>query len=102
MTSIASKKSVNEADEVREIVMVSRFTEKFRENPLAVQKLAGVAALFFIAAALIAGGGFAGAAILAPMAFSAIFSKQKLMDFGIFAKSGAAPAAEEKSLQNRV
>lgn len=88
MTSIVSKKSANEVTEVREIVMTSRFTEKFRKNPLAVQKLAGIAMLLIIAAALISGGELAGIAILTPMAVSAIFSKQKLMDFGIFSKKG--------------
>lgn len=88
MTNIAAKKSANRTSEAGEIVMTSRFTEKFRANPLAVQKLAGIAMLVLIAAALAAGGELAGIAILTPMAVSAIFSKQKLMDFGIFSRKG--------------
>ena len=91
MTNIAVKKSenrTNNVSEVREIVMTSHIAKRIIENPLAAQKLSGIAMLIIIAAALIAGSDLAGLAILTPMAFSAVFSKHKLMDFGIFSRKG--------------
>lgn len=71
---------------VKEIIMTSRITEKLRKNPLFAQKLAGAVMLVLVAVSLLLGGEFTCTVLLAPMAFAAVFSKEKLMDFGIFFK----------------
>ena len=88
MENIAAEKIENNVTEshVKEIVMTSRFTDKFRKNPLFAQKLAGIVMLVIIASALLLGGEFTGIVLLAPMAAASVFSKQKLMGFGIFFK----------------
>lgn len=88
MENIAAEKIENNVTEshVKEIVMTSRITEKFRKNPLFAQKLAGIVMLVIIASALLLGGEFTGIVLLAPMAAASVFSKQKLMNFGIFFK----------------
>ena len=88
MENIAAKKIENNVTEnqVKEIIMTSRITEKFRKNPLFAQKLAGAVMLIVIIAVLMLGGDFTGIVLLAPMAAAAVVSKQKLMDFGIFFK----------------
>ena len=59
-------------------------TVRPKRNPLILQKLAGAAMLIFIGASLSAGGEASAAVVLTPMAFAALLSKKKLMDFGIF------------------
>lgn len=88
MENIAAEKIENNVTEshVKEIVMTSRFTDKFRKNPLFAQKLAGTVMSVIILSALMLGGEFTGIVLLAPMAAASVFSKQKLMDFGIFFK----------------
>ena len=88
MENIAAKKIENNVREnqVKEIIMTSRITEKFRKNPLFAQKLAGAVMLVMIIEALLLGVEFTGIVLLAPMAAAAMVSKQKLMDFGIFFK----------------
>ncbi len=65
----------------REIKLTVR---KKAENPLAAQKLAGAAALAFSLVGLALGGDFSAAAVMIPPALAAVFSKEKLLDFGIF------------------
>lgn len=88
MENIAAKKIENDVTEnqMKEIIMTSRIADKFRKNPLFAQKLAGTVMSVMIVAALMLGGEFTGMILLAPMAAAAVFSKQKLMDFGIFFK----------------
>lgn len=59
-------------------------TVRRKKNQLVLQKLAGAAMLILIGTAMSAGEEASAAAILAPMAFAALFSKEKLMDFGAF------------------
>lgn len=61
-----------------------KVTVRRKKDSLIMQKLAGGAMLIFITAAMFCGGSVSASVILAPMAFAAVFSKQKLMDFGIF------------------
>ena len=67
--------------QTREIVM----TVCKKKDNLAVQKLAGLAMLALIGFALLSGTEFAALAIVSPMALAAVFSKEKVLDFGIFA-----------------
>ena len=60
-------------------------TVRRKKRDLIPQKLTGAAMLIFITLAAIRGGSVSAAVILAPMAFAAIFSKEKLIDFRIFA-----------------
>lgn len=53
-------------------------------NSLAVQRAAGAVMLGISAAGVIIGGDMCGAAVLAPMALAAVFSKEKLLNFGVF------------------
>ena len=69
-------------EERKAIVMRSRP----RRNRLAAQKLAGIAVLVMTAAMIAVGGEASAAAVLVPMALAAVFSKEKLMDFGIFTR----------------
>lgn len=55
-----------------------------RKNNLAAQKLVGVFMLILVAIAFMVGGHFVGAAVLLPFALAAVFSKEKVLDFGIF------------------
>ena len=61
-----------------------RVTVRRKRDSLIMQKLAGAAMLIFIAVSVPVGGSASASVILAPMALAAMFSKQKLMDFGIF------------------
>ncbi|MCM1329744.1 MAG: hypothetical protein NC253_09930 [Ruminococcus sp.] len=53
---------------------------------LVPQRLAGLGMLVLIAFALFSGTEFAALAIVSPMALAAVFSGEKLLDFGIFPK----------------
>lgn len=64
----------------REIVM----TVCEREETLVPQRLAGIAMLVLIGFALLSGTELATLAIVSPMALTAVFSKEKVLDFGIF------------------
>ncbi len=55
-----------------------------RKNNLFAQKLAGMAVLVLIAVSLVSGGDMAASVVLAPMALVSVFSKEKVLDFGIF------------------
>lgn len=55
-----------------------------KKDNLAAQKLAGLAMLLLIGFALISGTELAALAIVSPMALAAVFSKEKVLDFGIF------------------
>ena len=55
-----------------------------KKDNLAAQKLAGLAMLVLIGFALISGTELAALAIVSPMALAAVFSKEKVLDFGIF------------------
>ena len=66
----------------KEIVMNSRS----RKNNLAAQKISGIIVLITAAAMTALGGEASAAALLVPMALAAVFSKEKIMDFGIFAR----------------
>lgn len=57
-----------------------------RRDSLAPQRLAGLAMLVLIGFALLSGTELAALAIVSPMALAAIFSKEKVLDFGIFPK----------------
>lgn len=78
-TSNARKLTNNE----RRITMTTRASG----NNLAAQKLTGIIMLFLVAIALVIGGDFAAVVVLAPLALAAIFSKEKILDFRIFANS---------------
>ena len=65
----------------RKITMTRRVA---RKNNLAAQKLVGVIMLVLVAIAFMIGGRFVGAAVLIPFALAAVFSKEKVLDFGIF------------------
>lgn len=54
-----------------------------KEN-LAAQKFAGLVMMIFIVLAMISGTELSALAIVSPMALTAIFSKEKVLDFGIF------------------
>ena len=77
MTTSTARKIEPQA---REIIMT--VCEK-KEN-LSAQKLAGLAMLVLIGFALLSGTELATLAIVAPMALAAVFSKEKVLDFGIF------------------
>lgn len=65
----------------RNITMTRRVA---RKNNLVAQKLVGVIMLVLVAIAFMIGGRFVGAAVLIPFALAAVFSKEKVLDFGIF------------------
>ena len=69
-------------EERKNIVM----TDSRRKNSLAAQKIAGAAMLALTAAATALSGEISALVVLAPMALAAVFSREKLMDFGIFAR----------------
>lgn len=69
-------------EERKAIVMTGRT----RKNSLTAQKIAGISVLAMTAAMTVLGGEASAAALLAPMALAAVFSKEKLMDFGIFTR----------------
>lgn len=81
MTTSTARKIEPQA---REIVM----TVCERKNDLAAQKLAGLAMLVIIGFTLLSGTEFAALAIVAPMALTAVLSKEKILDFGIFRYKG--------------
>lgn len=58
-----------------------------RRNNLMMQKLAGILMLVFVAVCFVIGGYFVAAAVLTPFALAAVFSKKKVLDFGIFSNS---------------
>lgn len=66
--------------QAREIVM----TVCEKKDELTAQKLAGLAMLVLIGFALLSGTELSALAIVAPMALAAVFSKEKVLDFGIF------------------
>lgn len=66
--------------QTREIVM----TVCKKKDDLAAQKFAGIAMLVLIGFALLSGTELAALAIVSPMALAAVFSKEKVLDFGIF------------------
>ena len=66
----------------KEIVMNSRS----RKNNLAAQKISGIIVLITAAAMTAVGGEASAAALLVPMALAAVFSKEKILDFGIFTR----------------
>lgn len=57
------------------------------DKSLRPQKLAGGIVLAVSLAAAAFGGELSAAAVMAPPALAAIFSKEKLLDFGIFGKN---------------
>lgn len=81
MTTSTARKIEPQA---REIVM----TVCERKNDLAAQKLAGLAMLVLIGLALLSGTEAVALAIVAPMALTAVLSKEKVLDFGIFRYKG--------------
>lgn len=66
--------------QTRKIVM----TVCKKRDDLAAQRLAGAVMLVLIGFTLISGTELAALAIVAPMALAAVFSKEKVLDFGIF------------------
>ncbi|MBQ7980719.1 MAG: hypothetical protein IJ305_03830, partial [Oscillospiraceae bacterium] len=58
-----------------------------RKNKLMMQKLVGVLMLVFVAVSFMIGGHFVASAILVPFALAAVFSKEKVLDFGIFSNN---------------
>ena len=76
MTSNARKLNTE-----KNITMTSRVT---RKNNLMAQKVVGLVMLVFVAVCFLIGGYFVASAILAPFALVAVFSKEKVLDFGIF------------------
>lgn len=77
MTTSTARKIEPQA---REIVM----TVCEKKDTLKAQRLAGFAMLVLIGFALLSGTELSALAIVAPMAFAAVFSKEKVLDFGIF------------------
>ena len=69
-------------EERKAIVMTGRS----RRNSLAAQKIAGGIVLAMAAAITAVCGEASAAAVLVPMALAAVFSREKLMDFGIFTR----------------
>lgn len=57
-----------------------------KKESLAAQRLAGLSMLVLIGFVLLSGTELAALVIVAPMALAAVFSKEKLLDFGIFPK----------------
>ncbi|MCM1024439.1 MAG: hypothetical protein NC395_10330 [Prevotella sp.] len=57
------------------------------DKSLRTQKLAGAAVLAVSLSAALFGGEFSAAAVMAPPALAAIFSKEKILDFGIFGRT---------------
>lgn len=71
--------------QTREIVMtVCKNKDDLAVQSLTAQRLAGLAMLILIGFALLSGTELAALAIVSPMALAAVFSKEKLLDFGIF------------------
>lgn len=86
MTTSTARKIEPQA---REIMM----TVCEKKDDLKAQRLVGLAMLILIGFALLSGTEFASLAIVAPMALAAVFSKEKVLDFGIFGvrKSTVSP-----------
>lgn len=81
MTSSNAGK-INEQE--RNITMTTRRAVRARRKPLTAQRRAGLTMLVFALTATALGGDFCAAAVLVPPALAALFSKEKLLDFGIF------------------
>lgn len=63
-------------------------TKAVKKNDLRAQKITGTLTLAAVGTSVFIGGDASALIMLAPMALAAIFSKEKLLDFGIFPKSG--------------
>lgn len=57
------------------------------DKSLRPQKLAGGAVIAVSLAAVVLGGELTAAAVMIPPALAAVFSKEKILDFGIFGKN---------------
>lgn len=77
MTTSNARKLNNE----KNITMTSRVV---RKNNLMMQKLVGILMLVLVAVCFSLGGHFVAAGVIAPFALVAVFSKHKVLDFGIF------------------
>ncbi|MBQ5318064.1 MAG: hypothetical protein J6K17_03100 [Oscillospiraceae bacterium] len=80
MTTSNARKLTTE----KNITMTSRVV---RKNNLMMQKLIGVIMLVLVAVSFVIGGYFVASAVIAPFAFVAVFSKEKVLDFGIFSNN---------------
>ena len=71
--------------EEKNIVM----TKVGKRSDLKAQKISGAVMLAAVGASVFIGGDASALIMLAPMALAAMFSKEKLMDFGIFPAKGS-------------
>ncbi len=81
ITMTSNAKRITAAN--RNITMTTR-VKSARKSELMLQKLVGAAMLIFVALSLSVGGYFVAALVIAPFALAAVFSKEKVLDFGIF------------------
>lgn len=82
MTTSSARK-IDRENRERKITVIS----SKRDKSLRMQKLAGAAVIAASLASVVIGGELSAAAVMIPPALAAIFSKEKLLDFGIFGKN---------------
>ncbi len=81
MTALNERKIVNREQ------CITMTTRREKGDKLIHQKAAGLVMLALSAAALFWLGDFSAAAVMSPLALAAVFSKEKILDFGIFGKA---------------
>ncbi|MDE6762782.1 MAG: hypothetical protein K2J73_03760 [Oscillospiraceae bacterium] len=83
----SNAKNLDRENMERKITVTTKSSQRRSNKSLRPQKLTGSVVLAVSLAAVVFGGELSAAAVMIPPALAAIFSKEKLLDFGIFRKS---------------
>lgn len=83
----SNAKNLDRENMERKITVTTQRSQRRSDKILRPQKLTGSVVLAVSLAAVVFGGELSAAAVMIPPALAAIFSKEKLLDFGIFRKS---------------
>ena len=86
----SNAKNLDRVNRERRITVTSQYGGKRSsrsDKSLRPQKLAGGIVIAVSLAAVVFGGELSAAAVMIPPALAAVFSKEKLLDFGIFGKN---------------
>ena len=86
----SNAKNLEQVNRERRITVTSQSGRRHSsrsDKSLRPQKLAGGIVIAVSLAAVVFGGELSAAAVMIPPALAAVFSKEKLLDFGIFGKN---------------
>ena len=83
----SNAKNLDRENMERKITVTTKSSQRRSDKSLRPQKLTGSVVLAVSLAAVVFGGELSAAAVMIPPALAAIFSKEKLLDFGIFRKN---------------